>query len=371
MENEQSTNYQILIVDDVPQNIKVAANILRDERYKLFFATSGSDALTKVQSQSFDLILLDVMMPDMDGFQVCEQLKQVLGLYDIPIIFLTAKTDTESVVKGFELGAVDYVTKPFNGAELLARVKTHLALQQAKRELQTLNATKDKFFSIIAHDLRSPFTALLGLTELIAQRIDHYTQEEILQIAEELHTSAESIHALIENLLTWSRIQRGMIEYAPGAISLNEIANHNVLLLQLRTTQKQIALVTQVHDEITAYADYYMVNTILRNLLSNAFKFTDAGGTITLSIRQKHHLVEIVVTDTGIGIPEGDLPKLFRIDVRYSRSGTSGEQGTGLGLILCKEMVEKNGGQIWVESEVGKGSTFTFTLPTQQPPRDT
>jgi len=361
--DESHKTYKILIVDDVPNNIKVAANILQREKYKLFFATSGSSALAKVKSNKFDLILLDVMMPEMDGFEACKQIRNDPDIQDVPIIFLTAKTDTESIVKGFELGATDYVTKPFDGAELLARVKTHLALQCAKEELQELNATKDKFFSIIAHDLRSPFTSLLGLTEGIIENIDYYSKNDIKKFVETLKTSAETVFALLENLLAWSRLQRGIMERSPKEISLDEIVRHNVFLFQSGAEQKQITPRNLVQENTIVYADYNMIHTVMRNLISNALKFTDTGGTIEISAQTNEHNVEVAVSDTGIGISDEAVSKLFRIDVKYSSVGTAGERGTGLGLSLCKELVEKNGGTIWIESKVGKGTTFRFTLP--------
>jgi two-component system sensor histidine kinase/response regulator len=363
MENDSHKTYNILIVDDVPDNIKIAANILQREDYELSFATSSNDALDKVNSNKFDLILLDIMMPEMDGFQVGKQIKSNPATNDIPIIFLTAKTDTESIVKGFELGAVDYVTKPFNSAELLARVKTHLTLQHAKEELQELNATKDKFFSIIAHDLRGPFTALFGLTELLKEKLDHYSKDETKNIVNELQNSAKTVHTLLENLLTWSRLQRNIMEHFPDSIPLADIARHNILLFQLTADQKQISLRNLIQEETMVYADFDMVDTVLRNLIANAIKFTDIAGTIEMSAKEDEQSVEIAVSDTGIGISEENISKLFRIDVKQNNVGTAGERGTGLGLLLCKELVKKNSGRIWVESELGKGSTFRFTLP--------
>lgn len=236
-------------------------------------------------------------------------------------------------------------------------------MQQAKFELQEANATKDKFFSIIAHDLRSPFTALIGLAELMVKRFDRYSHDELHELAEEIQKSAENIYTLIENLLTWSRVQRGTMEYVPATIKLYEIARHNLLLMRAGAAQKQITLQNQIPEDLDAYADHNMVDTILRNLLSNALKFTYSGGTVQVSATTDHQFVSIAVTDTGAGIPAEQIPGLFRIDVRHSRAGTAGEKGTGLGLILCYELVKKHGGDLRVQSTVGKGSTFTFTLP--------
>jgi len=178
MSKDSTRKFKVLIVDDVPKNIQLAGSILQKEGYHISFANNGETALNLTKTNDFDLILLDIMMPEMDGFEVCGQLKQKPETRDIPIIFLTAKTGTESTIKGFEIGAVDYVTKPFNEKELLARVRTHLELRDAQKNLREANATKDKFFSIIAHDLKNPFNALLGLSKLLLQNFDIFDDDK-------------------------------------------------------------------------------------------------------------------------------------------------------------------------------------------------
>jgi signal transduction histidine kinase len=361
--NKVHDAYHILIVDDVSTNIKIAANILRQEEYKLFFAVDGSSALDQVRTRKFDLILLDVMLPDIEGFEICKQIRSDPATKDIPIIFLTGKTDTESIVKGFEVGAMDYVTKPFKGAELLARVKTHLELCRAKEELKELNATKDKFFSILAHDLRSPFTSLLGLTDLLFRDIERYSKDEVVRFVGSMRNSAKRLFTLLENLLAWSRLQRGLMEHHPEYISLYQIAGYAMSLFQSGAEHKQIVLNNLIPEDMEAYGDSNMIETVFRNLVSNALKFTESGGAIEMSSTQNEHTVEVAVSDTGVGMSAAALSSLFRIDVKYSNVGTAGEKGTGLGLILCKELIELHRGRIWVDSEEGKGSTFRFTLP--------
>jgi signal transduction histidine kinase len=363
MSDLDNTQCNILIVDDVSKNIQLLGSILRQEGYSLSFATSGKQALDMVVSDTFDLILLDVMMPEMDGFEVCKRLKQQPDIRDIPVIFLTAKAEAESVVNGFELGAVDYVTKPFNVKELLARVKAHLTIIQQRRQLEQLNASKDTFLSMIAHDLRSPFSALQHLIHLTAEQITasgHTTLEQTMKLIE---TSTDNLHALLENLLTWSRIQRGVMEYHPHTMDVHVIVTRNVELLASNAEQKQMSLKNMVAEQLLVSADMDMIDAVVRNLISNALKFTEAGGSIEVRATHDERHVTVSVSDTGIGIAEEHLSKLFRIDAKYKRLGTAREKGTGLGLILCKEFVEQHGGTIRVESEVGKGTTFSFTLP--------
>jgi two-component system sensor histidine kinase/response regulator len=234
------------------------------------------------------------------------------------------------------------------------------SLASQKVELKKLNASKDKFFSIIAHDLRAPFSGLLGITDFIIKNLENFSQRDSLRDA------AETVYTLLENLLAWSRLQRGTMKNHPEDIRLDEIAAQNMRLFASSAEQKQISLVNQIPKGTTAYADKHMIDTVIRNLLSNALKFTYTGGVIRVLAHKNEKDVEFAISDTGTGIPQEDIPQLFQIDVKYSHAGTAGEEGTGLGLILCKDLVEKNDGTILVESEVGQGTTFTVRLPSEK-----
>jgi two-component system sensor histidine kinase/response regulator len=282
---------------------------------------------------------------------------------DIPVIFMTALSDIESKIKGFEMGGVDYITKPLEHQEVVARVQTHLTLRQQQQQLQALNTNKNTFFSIIAHDLRGPLSSLQVLTQVAEEKLETYTLDKLREVIELQRTSIEHLSQLLENLLTWSRIQQNMIACHPARIELEAIVARNIELLTPHANQKQITFSHSISADMAAYADLNMVDAVIRNLLSNAVKFTKSGGAIAISATQTETMVEVSVTDTGIGIPQEKIPILFRIEHRYKRIGTAREKGTGLGLILCKEFVEKNGGKIWAESEVGKGTTVRFTLP--------
>jgi len=362
--------FKILIVDDSPKNIQVVAGILKKENVEFSFALNGKTALLIIESEAFDLILLDIMMPEMNGYELCEILKKNPVAKDIPVIFLTAKTDTESIIKGFESGGVDYIVKPFNPSELLARVKTHLSLKQAKEslekancELKQLNAAKDKFFSIIAHDLRNPFTGLFGVISILLNHFDSYEKEKIRHLLELLDSTARHIFDLLENLLNWSRSQTDSIKRYPEKINLNSIISKNIRLVSENAGLKQIRINNKINAETFVYADENMIKTVIRNLLTNAIKFTEKGGNISISSKLSDDMIEVSIADTGVGIKKENIDKLFRIDVKYNTSGTAQETGTGLGLNVCKEFIELNGGAIWLESEAGKGSTFYFTIP--------
>ena len=370
MKNFVTSKFNILIVDDIAKNIQVIGSVLRNEGYKMEFATDGKKALSWTEKKDFDLILLDIMMPEMDGFEVCKQLKKDARRKDIPIIFLTAKTDTENIVKGFELGAVDYITKPFNSAELIARVKTHIKQKYAEQQLRELNATKDKFFSIIAHDLKSPFNSLIGFSKILYKNSSELKNGEREKYTELIYKVSQQTYNLLENLLLWSRSQTGRIKCSPKTINLNDIITENIDLHINIAKSKNIKLNNYISNDITVYVDKEMISTTIRNLISNALKFTKTGGEVNISTISKNRFVEIIIADNGVGIAKEDISKLFKIDVSYSTMGTAKEKGTGLGLILCKDFVNQNGGEISVESELenlpaGKagGTKFIFTLP--------
>jgi two-component system, sensor histidine kinase and response regulator len=370
---------QILIVDDTPENLQILCDLLIARGYAVRAAPDGKFALNFVQKQLPDLILLDVLMPELNGYDVCQQLQADERTREIPVIFLSALGEIDDKIKGFTVGGVDYITKPFQAEDVLARVDTHLSLRRVRQELQQelidrrqveqalleANASKDKFFSIIAHDLRNPFTSLLGLTEVLVENFERYDGAKIKLMLTHLHSASKTLYDLLKNLLEWSRLERGLLTPEPTKISLTSMVNMAMQVLADNAARKEIRLKNLLPAECTVYADLKMIQTVIRNLLSNALKFTPTGGVVTISARQQTHEVEITVADTGVGIPPENLSHLFRIDTKTSSQGTAGEEGTGLGLILCKELVEKNGGAIHVESEPSRGSRFWFTLPCQ------
>lgn len=228
--------------------------------------------------------------------------------------------------------------------------------------LNQLCETKDKFFSIIAHDLKNPFITILGFTDLLLTDYSELSDEEKKFYIEEMKKSAELSHNLLQNLLQWSRAQTGRIEFNPQKLELLQIVDKNFLLLKATAEKKQIKLLHEILPELYVYADEEMINTILRNLLTNAIKFTNKEGAVTVNAVAKDSFVEVSVVDSGVGMDQNTIENLFRLDAPHSAIGTDNEAGTGLGLILCKEFVEKHGGKIWVESELGKGSLFKFTI---------
>jgi len=248
-------------------------------------------------------------------------------------------------------------------AQVIERKRNSDAVKKYTEELKQLNSTKDKFFSIIAHDLKNPFITILGFSELLHTDYAELSDEERLFYIDEMKKSAEISHSLLQNLLLWSRSQTGHIEFNPQKLNFHNIVHDNIDLLNATAERKQIQITHNIPDDIILFADEDMLNSILRNLLTNAFKFTEKGGKVEIIAVRKNGFIEIIVSDTGVGMSESVRKNLFKLDATHSTSGTENEAGTGLGLILCKEFIEKNGGTISVESELGKGSKFIFSLP--------
>jgi signal transduction histidine kinase len=236
-------------------------------------------------------------------------------------------------------------------------------IQQQNLQLQDLNATKDKFFSIISHDLKGPLNSLTSFSGLLINHTDKLSKEDIQMLATDLDKSVKNLFALLENLLEWSRSQTGNIEFTPEPLDLTVILNENKALLDAQAGAKNIVIEQRCQQPMPLKAHRHSVTTVVRNLLSNAIKFTSEGGAITMNMEKENGFIKVSIHDTGVGMSKEVMDKLFRIDSKHSTKGTANEKGTGLGLILCKDFIEKNGGKIGVSSELNKGSVFYFTLP--------
>lgn len=262
----------------------------------------------------------------------------------------------ENEIIGYEGVAID----------ITSLKKAEMALKESEKKLRELNAAKDKFFSIVAHDLRSPFNSLVGFTELLSESYDEFTEEEKKIQINTIRSVSDQTFKLLENLLDWASSQTGHLDYKPEVFDLSEIVTEIIGLLHLQASNKKVALYTGISSGTKVFADVNMIQTIFRNLINNAIKFSNMGGKVWVVAKQKGTEIEISINDTGVGISEENVKKLFRIDEKFKTPGTQSEKGTGLGLLLCKEFVEKNGGRIWVESTQGFGSTFSFTLPARK-----
>jgi PAS domain S-box-containing protein len=236
------------------------------------------------------------------------------------------------------------------------------SLKESNEKLKVLNDTKDKFFSIIAHDLKTPFQSLLGFSEMLATEIETLSQDEIVTFSRGLNEDLRNLYGLLDNLLHWSMMQRNMVDYNPDNINLHEAVEKVIEISNQSAAKKNISITNLINAEVFVHADIDMLRLIIQNLIINAIKFTRKDGHIIISAAEKRNLIEVTVRDTGIGIRPEIFDKIFSFKKMSSSNGTEGEQGTGLGLPLCKEFIDRNEGKIWVESEPGKGSKFIFTL---------
>lgn len=360
------TTPSILIVDDQPKNIQLLGSILKTESIEIEFATSGKEALEWLGSKTFDLVLLDIMMPEMDGFEVCRRIKERPETADVAVIFITAKTDIQSMVLGFETGAVDYLTKPFNKNELIARVRTHLTLRRQKKMLEENNALKDKIFSIIGHDLRNPVGNIKTYIDaFLISGLE--VSDNVKMLLKDISILSEQAFSLLENLLLWAKNQSGRLTSKPVKEDVTKIITNAILLSQNQASNKNISILKLPMNIMEAYFDPEQIAIVIRNLLWNAVKFTPNEGEIRVGIKKVDEkdksFVRVEIADNGVGIDPEDQKKLFDPRYHITTYGTNNEKGSGLGLQLCREFIEMNGGSIGVNSEPGKGSTFFFTLP--------
>ena len=372
-------NYKILVVDDIATNVLLLKTILGKAGYRIVTATGGREALEKVESESPDLILLDIMMPDMNGYEVIERLKADERFCRIPVIFLSALHDSENIVKGFKMGASDYVSKPFNHEELITRVAHHMFIAEAQRvivrqneELQETLASRDKMYSVIAHDLRSPIGTLKMVFNMLLMNLTpEQIGEENLEMVTMGNNITESTFMLLDNLLKWTKSQTGRMNSVFQEVDISEVVVFASKMSDLVAQVKSISVEYDIPGPISVNCDVDMVKTIMRNLMSNAIKYSNEGGRIIISVRETPTHARISVRDFGTGIREEDIPKLLNPEIHYTTYGTKNEEGSGLGLQLVQDLTRRNGSELTIESAEGEGSTFTFTIAKEQPRSET
>jgi len=357
----------ILIVDDVPKNIQLLGSILKEENYELEFATSGKDALEWLDTKSFDLVLLDIMMPEMDGFEVCRRIKENPKTKEVSVIFLTAKADFQSIIQGFEIGASDYITKPYNRKELLMRVKTHLTIQLQRKQLELSTVFEKKIFSIIGHDLRSPIGNIRTYIDAFLLVHDEMDESTIL-LLKDLYLLSDNAFNLLENLMNWAKSQSGGIVCRPQKESIPALIKSILTLFVMQADSKNIRLEFTGKEDVFGFFDPELIAVVIRNLVSNALKFTPHGGEVALSTevsedKKSTPMAVITIADTGTGMSPEIVYNLMNKNIHFTTYGTDNEKGSGLGFQLCKEFIAMNKGQIAIESTAGAGSRFMISLP--------
>lgn len=363
--------FKLLVVDDVQTNVLLLKALLGKEGYGILVANNGQEALEVIRNENPDLILLDVMMPGMDGFEVAERLKSEEFRCEIPIIFLTALDDTQSIVNGFKLGVGDFISKPFRKEELMVGIKHQLSLVAARRiieekneELRKTIAGRDKMYSVIAHDLRSPMASMKMLLNTIMMSVEKdKIDPDIFDMLEMSNKTSEEVFSLLDNLLKWTKSQLGKLTVIPQKLDISGLADGVVEVMNSVAEVKHIKLIRTDHESFFVYVDIEMIKSILRNLISNAVKFSNPDSEIKVGIKAEDGKVIVSVTDSGKGIKKEDQHKLLKDSTHFTTYGTNSEEGSGLGLLLCRDFARKNGGELWFESEENLGSVFSFSLP--------
>lgn len=368
------SEYKILIVDDVMSNVLLLKVLLTNEKFAIATASNGRQALEQVEKENPDLVLLDVMMPDMSGFEVAQHLKSNPNTADIPIIFLTALNSTADIVKGFQVGANDFISKPFNKEELIIRVTHQISLVAAKRlilskteELQRTIAGRDKLYSVIAHDLRSPMGSIkMVLNMLILNLPSEKIGAEMYELLTMANQTTEDVFSLLDNLLKWTKSQIGKLNVVYQDVDLVEVTDGVIEFFSMVASLKKIRIREMKPEKMMVNADIDMLKTVVRNLLSNAIKFSKENSEVLVKMEEVDGMAVVSVQDYGCGISEEGQKKLLHTDTHFSTFGTNNEEGSGLGLLLCKDFVVKNGGKLWFTSKEGEGSIFSFSIPVKK-----
>jgi signal transduction histidine kinase len=351
----------ILIVDDTPANLKLLAGMLKERGYKPRTVSSGEHALEAARLALPDLILLDVAMPGMDGFEVCENLKADPDLKDVPILFISALTDTMVKVKAFRVGGDDYITKPFRFEEVEARVRTQLELHRQRRDLQTsyeqlrrLEVLRDNLTHMVVHDMRS---LLMAVTAPLELAID--SEDKRVSYIEQAQKAIAKLNEMMLLMLDVSRLESGRMPVRKVECDLNQVAQTVIDSLVPIVRNRRLTLSSK--GPVDVECDTGLVRRIIENLVNNALKFTPSGGLVEVSLSSSDGDTRVTVRDSGVGIPPECHQQIFE---KFGQVQGDGQQlGTGLGLAFCKLAVTAHGGAIGVESELGQGSTFWFTLP--------
>jgi len=359
---------KILIVDDQLTNLKILTELLTQQGYLVGQLRNSKMVMASIEFSPPDLILLDIMMPKISGFEICQQLKKKEFTRDIPVIFISALKESSKILKAFSVGGVDYITKPFNNYEVLARVKTHITLRKTQQALvearnasESANKAKSNFLAVMSHEIRTPMNAIVGLTDLTLQTdLDHYQKNNLKVIKD----SAYLLMDIINDILDLSKIEAGKLVLENIDFDLYQLLDYIVNIFTAQVEKKGLSIHLEKEDHLPRYikGDHIRLKQILFNLINNAIKFTETG-SITIKAQKKDtSFISFSVIDTGIGIPENRKDAIFNSFSQVDLSTTRKYGGTGLGLTICKKLVEIMGGQINVTSKPDSGSTFNFDI---------
>jgi len=356
----------ILIVEDNPGDQVLIKELLGETNLninRLFYAEYISEAFDILNKEKINIILLDLNLPDSSKGETVS--KMFLSIKQIPVIILSSNYDEVMEFESVKNGVQEFLVKgTFTPTDLERGIRNAYLRVEFERELRDTNIFKSKLFRIISHDLRSPFQALLNYLEFMIDDFETLSKEEIKEYLLNLKDVSNPMFSLVDNLLNWTRIESNRIEFSPKELNVCKVIDECVKLVGLHVKSKAISI--SINSEVdNIYADEEMLKTVLRNLISNAVKFSNKGGEIKISVTNRNHSNIFQITDNGVGITPDRLRKIFNINTNQSTEGTSNEKGSGLGILLSKEFVELHGGEIRIESELSKGTTVIFSIPTQ------
>jgi len=367
----------ILAVDDNPNNLRLLISLLSGQGHEVRPATSGPRALATAAKEPPELILLDVNMPEMDGYAVCRQLKADASLCDIPVLFVSAKDEVPDKVRGFEAGAVDYLSKPFDPQELQARVKTHLELKRTRDQLQQmnvqlqsanaglegLNRIKDEFLAMVSHELKNPLSSILLFSRYMESR--SLSEDKAREIGQLITRASQRMFQLIEDLLEIHQLEQGQLHFQPEPVGLAswlaELAQE--YSEKARHKQQELLLAIDLATELRLQIDPQRLRQVLENLLSNALKFSPAGSQIQLAATGNANAVLIAVSDSGPGLSSQDQTRVFQKFARLSAQPTGGEHSSGLGLYISQQLMQAMGGELRYRAQAPAGACFELHLP--------
>ncbi|MCP4220480.1 MAG: hybrid sensor histidine kinase/response regulator [bacterium] len=337
-------NYSILIVDDVPQNIQVLGNILRKENYRVAFAVNGKEALLSVKVNRFDLILMDIMMPEMNGFEACSHIKKDPGAAHIPLIFLTAKEEANYILKGFEVGAADYLVKPFNSIELLARIRPHLELKRAEDRMKAFERDKEAFYSIMGRSLRNPLGTLVSASQMLDTHYDNYDDKKRKQDLGKIKESAKEVQGLLENVIQWSRTRLNAVDFSPCRLDLSGMTASVFRLLEGIAEERHVRMSSDIAKETYVTADTDMLALAMRNLVSTALQLADSATTLEIRSVVTGKFRVLTLAFKGQEINKDKLQK-------------------EMGIMLSREFIEKHGGKLSFRGATENERIIAFSLP--------
>jgi len=364
-------NNKILIVEDNHSVASLISDFLNNKGYDNSIQYSGKNAIHKIGQEKFNLVILDIHLPDINGKEVLANIRMKKESSELPVIVVSATNKNEHITKMLELGANDFISKPFDKITFMIKVRNLLQLQNSNQllkkqniEVKELNNIKNKLFSIIGHDLKNPLNTLIGFAQLLDKHYNEYSDEKKQRFNSLILASAKSAYGLLENLLLWAKREVNQSTIIPRKIQISSVINKNIEYFHPSTENKGIVIHHNISSDIYVYADINMITTIIRNLLSNAIKFSPTDSIINISGKESNSHFIISIADRGRGMRKEKLDTLFKLDKTESTPGTSGEKGTGLGLIICKDFIKQNNGDIWVESSPDEGTTFYIKIPT-------